>query len=68
MTEQSQWGEGMPYATHDAYLTRLESDRLSSRGIFPDSVEYTIAPRIARPIGGETLLSSNPLRSMPQRS
>ena len=22
MTEQSQWGEGMPYATHDAYLTR----------------------------------------------
>jgi hypothetical protein len=22
MTDQSQWGEGMPYATHDAYLTR----------------------------------------------
>ena len=43
--------------------SKLESDRLSSRGIFPDSVEYTIAPRIARPIGGETLLSSNPLRS-----
>jgi hypothetical protein len=22
MTDQSQWGEGMPYATRDAYLTR----------------------------------------------
>ena len=22
MTDQSQWGEGMPYATHDVYLTR----------------------------------------------
>jgi hypothetical protein len=22
LTDQSQWGEGMPYATHDAYLTR----------------------------------------------